>query len=66
MGTPVAIKRYECKKEHSFKAFLSEIEIFQSIRGHPNIIHFFGGYRNQKYCFIVTELAIHDEIAKHI
>ncbi len=45
MGTPVAVKRYENKQKHSFKAFLTEIEILQSFRGHPNVVLCFGGYR---------------------
>ena len=44
LGTKVAIKRFKNKDQSSFKAFLTEIDILMSFKGHPNIIMFMGGY----------------------
>ena len=44
LGTEVAIKRFNKKDEKSFKAFLTEIDIQISVRGHPNIVLFMGAY----------------------
>lgn len=46
MGTPVAIKRFSNKIDISFKAFLTEIDILMSFKGHPNIVLFMGGYKS--------------------
>lgn len=57
LGTEVAIKRFSTKESSSFKAFLTELEIFMAIRGHPNIVTFLGGYQKGNYSFIVNELS---------
>ncbi len=67
-GTEVAIKRFNNKEDMSFKAFLTEVDIFLAFRGHPHIISFIGGYKQAQYSYLVTELAkkgnIHDYMKK--
>ena len=44
LGTEVAIKRFKNRDPMSFKSFLTEIDVYLSFKGHPNITLFFGGY----------------------
>ena len=58
MHTPVAIKKYKNSNDQAFKAFLTEIDILQSLKsGHPNIIQFLGGFKQGPYSYLVFELA---------
>jgi len=45
MGSRVAIKKFKNEDNNSHKAFLSEVEVLMSFKGHPNIILFYGGFK---------------------
>ncbi|CDW75474.1 protein kinase [Stylonychia lemnae] len=66
MGSKVAIKRFRNDDNHSHKAFLTEVDILMSFKGHPNIILFLGGFKQGPFSYIVTEFAKHLNLSSYI
>jgi serine/threonine protein kinase len=68
-GTEVAVKRFKNADPANFKAYQTEMEVMSWLRengSHPNIVHMFGGYANDKHCFIILEKARHGNVASYL
>ena len=65
LGTEVAVKCFKNKDPAALKAFHTECEVMVWLRekgSHPNIIHMFGAYQEQRKSYIILELATNGNI----
>lgn len=68
-GSEVAVKRFKNADPASLKAYETEMSILEWLRqksSHPNLVHMFGGCKNEKHSFIVMEIAKHGNIASYL
>jgi len=66
MGSKVAIKKFRNEDNNSHKAFLSEVDILMSFKGHPNIILFHGAFKQGPYSYIVIDYAKYSNLQSFI
>ena len=58
LGTNVAVKCFTKEDPKCLKAYNIEMEVLSWMRlngTHPNLIHMFGGFQDQKSCYMVLE-----------